>query len=542
MSKQITGLFLSVLLLAYSAGAQVTVSGTVFHDPDGGPVNHSSNGPNTVPSGLYVYQLSSYAGQAMQIKALAPVNTDGTYTITAPAIITYNYICISTTVAQVGQFVQPALPAGWVFTGNNYPNGLYPLGFSNIGTPSNGSTLSDVNFGIEQLPQADHKTFAISTAALGNNAPAGGFPAVTISGIPYNWIAMNTPALTGYPTGGSLSGSDPEDCAAASSCNLNRNFVIATIGVNTALYYNFGGTTGIRAVVAQDTLKQFDPGKLMMYMAGNATGMSFTYRLQDAAGKNSAPATYTVTAALPLSVKAYLRGAWGGTRHKDVTPAWASVLSANALTQPYNTAAFGNYAGTESVTAATFTASPSDDNDIVDWVLLELKKADGSLVDRHAAFILENGNVVGTDKVSPVYFKAPPGSYHLTIRHRNHLGLSTELITLPAAGAGFDFSTATDATLFGTSDAYTTANGKVCLIAGNANSNGNVRYNSTANDRDAILAYLGFDEVGYNQQVYTPADVNLDGNVRYNGLGNDRDFLLEMLGFNEIGFVAEQVK
>ncbi|PSK95003.1 hypothetical protein [Taibaiella chishuiensis] len=243
-----------------------------------------------------------------------------------------------------------------------------------------------------------------------------------------------------------------------------------------------------------------------------------------------------------ISAKAFLRGAFQGARHKDVSANWLNVLQQFATSQPYNTAAFGNYAGTESVPASTFTSSSSSEEDVVDWVLLELKKADGTLVDRHAALILENGNIVGTDKVSRVYFKALPGSYHLTVRHRNHLGLSTELITLPAAGTSFDFSTATDATLYGTSDAYTTVNGKVCLIAGNANGNGNVRYNSTANDRDAILNYLGFNEIGFIMGVYTPADVNLDGNVRYNGAANDRDFLLEMLNFNEIGFISQQIK
>ncbi len=243
-----------------------------------------------------------------------------------------------------------------------------------------------------------------------------------------------------------------------------------------------------------------------------------------------------------INVKAFLRGAFQGARHKDVSASWMTVLQQFALTQPYNTTAFGSYAGTESVTAATFTSSASSDADVVDWVLLELKKADGTLVDRHAALILENGNVVGTDKVSPVYFKVLPGSYHITIRHRNHLGLSTELTSLSSTGTSFDFTTATDAMLFGNSAAYATKNGKTCLIAGNANSNGNVRFNGSGNDRDAMLSYLGFNEIGFITGVYTPTDVNLDGNVRYNGSANDRDFLLEMLNFDEIGFIQEQIK
>ena len=244
---------------------------------------------------------------------------------------------------------------------------------------------------------------------------------------------------------------------------------------------------------------------------------------------------------IKLTAKAFLRGAFNGTRHKDVTTAWVNVLKAKALSQPYNTAAFGNYAGTESVTAAAFTATAAD-NDVLDWVLLELKKADGTLVERHAALILENGNIVSTDKVSAVSFKAQPGSYHLTIRHRNHLGLSTELINFTAGNNNFNFTTATDATLFGTAAAFTTMNGKTLLIGGNANSNLNVRYNGPANDRDAILAFLGANETGLTAGVYTAQDVNMDGTVRYNGPANDRDFLLLMLGASEVGFIQQQIK
>lgn len=138
--------------------------------------------------------------------------------------------------------------------------------------------------------------------------------------------------------------------------------------------------------------------------------------------------------------------------------------------------------------------------------------------------------------------KAAPGSYYLTVRHRNHLGLSTELVTFVAGNNNFDFTTATDATIFGTSAAYATVNGKICMRAGDANSNGGIRYNGPANDRDAILTFLGSNETGITANVYSTFDLNLDGTVRYNGPANDRDFLLQMLGSNETGFVQQQIK
>ncbi len=51
-----------------------------------------------------------------------------------------------------------------------------------------------------------------------------------------------------------------------------------------------------------------------------------------------------------------------------------------------------------------------------------------------------------------------------------------------------------------------------------------MRYNGQGNDRDAILAYLSFNEVGFASGVYTPNDVKLDGTVRYKWYAHDQRF------------------
>ncbi len=278
----------------------------------------------------------------------------------------------------------------------------------------------------------------------------------------------------------------------------------------------------------------------------NGVKDSFTVLASRCPGALSGSTKVVVTAAtgscVAVAPVAFLGGAYSSSlnRHKDVTNDWAILLQISATNQPYNVAPF-NYAGTESVPFSVFTATGATD-DILDWVLMELKDSTGNLVDRRVAFLLENGNIVNMDKTPVVPFKANAGRYHLTIRHRNHLGLSTELMNFTTGSNIFNFGNATDATLYGTAEAYAVMNGKVCLIAGNANSNGNVRFNGSGNDRDAMLSYLGFNEIGFITGVYTPTDVNLDGNVRYNGSANDRDFLLEMLNFDEIGFIQEQIK
>ncbi len=64
---------------------------------------------------------------------------------------------------------------------------------------------------------------------------------------------------------------------------------------------------------------------------------------------------------------------------------------------------------------------------IVDWVEVELKREDYSFADLQAALLQRDGDVVGIDGSTPVQFiyVDPDESYHVIIRHRNHLSIMT---------------------------------------------------------------------------------------------------------------------
>lgn len=293
-------------------------------------------------------------------------------------------------------------------------------------------------------------------------------------------------------------------------------------------WYDNNGT-----VVSTDTFYDItvpsNGDSVMYYVTSNST---------ICIGKESVPTIAKVIGdnsnCVEFSAVAFLGGAYDSTaqRNKDVTSIWATVLAANATSQPYNVAPF-SYSGTETVDPSVFTSSSLATNDVVDWVLLELKDSAGNLVDRKAVLLLENGEVTNLDKTQPVAMKALAGKYSLTVRHRNHFGLSTNVNDYAAGNNVFNFTTATDADLYGDANAYMIVNGKTVLIPGDANSNGSIRYNSTANDKDAVLMFLGGDAGGTSFNVYTPTDLNLDGVVRFNGTDADRDVILRTLNGNE---------
>ncbi|MCD4769657.1 MAG: SBBP repeat-containing protein, partial [Bacteroidales bacterium] len=143
-------------------------------------------------------------------------------------------------------------------------------------------------------------------------------------------------------------------------------------------------------------------------------------------------------ASISVNLKVFLEGPFNGTdMNTHLNPADLP------LTQPYNIAPW-NYTGTESVTAIPNV-------DIVDWVLVELRDtteaqyATGSTkIEQQAAFLLNDGSVVGLDGIDPISCISTTITSNLfvVIWHRNHLGvLSAYPLTETAGIYNYDFTT-----------------------------------------------------------------------------------------------------
>lgn len=175
---------------------------------------------------------------------------------------------------------------------------------------------------------------------------------------------------------------------------------------------------------------------------------------------------------------------------------------------------------------------------IVDWIRVELRSpaAPATVVATRQALLKRNGTIVDVDGTSPVSFEVPAGSYQVAVRHRNHLGCMTASpITLSGTAASVDFSSAATA-VYGT-EARKVAGGARLLWMGNTNTDGELAYTGSANDRDPIILRIGGIPTGAMQGYFTE-DVNMDGSVLYTGNENDRDPLLLNIG----GVMPTQVR
>lgn len=209
-----------------------------------------------------------------------------------------------------------------------------------------------------------------------------------------------------------------------------------------------------------------------------------------------------------------------------------------------------NNTNKETALSTVFTNKTNSNDNIVDWVFLELRNTSASpgnnILQTRSALIQRDGDIVDIDGISPVTFNnILDGNYALSIRHRNHLGLSlnptigsrnfTEKSSIAFTTNVVDFRTSN--LLFGTINSYATSthptlsNVKL-LWAGNANMNGIVKYVGLQNDKDYILVNtLTNVPTKVISNTYSPADINMNKTVNYTGARNDKDYLfIDVLG------------
>lgn len=258
------------------------------------------------------------------------------------------------------------------------------------------------------------------------------------------------------------------------------------------------------------------------------------------------------------SPKVFLQGAYvsGGLmndllRNNSVYSP-GTIPSSNLIpnSDPYRTAPYSaNFthvlnSDIENIQNTVLADQPTAANNIVDWVFVELRSVVSPTVatvsQTRSALLRRDGTIVDVDGQSPVYFKnAEAAAYVISVRHRNHLGISMDPGSPINLGLNtplpFDFSTAADVALFGSQgNAYITQAGLNLMWAGNVNANSNSRYQGTQNDRSVILTELNNNEL-LSTTGYLKADINMNRSLRYQGAQNDRAYLLStVLANNEL--------
>lgn len=186
--------------------------------------------------------------------------------------------------------------------------------------------------------------------------------------------------------------------------------------------------------------------------------------------------------------------------------------------------------GGEATSTSVFTTQGP--TAVVDWVMVELRSAvtPGTVVATRSALLLRNGDITATDGTSAVLLTAAPGSYHVVVRHRNHMGIATaQPISLTATSVTVDLRTGASAT-WGGEARKELSPGVLGMWMGNSVHDGSIKYAGLNNDRDAILTVVGGMTPTATMPGYYREDNDLNGVVKYTGASNDRDPILINIG------------
>ena len=217
-------------------------------------------------------------------------------------------------------------------------------------------------------------------------------------------------------------------------------------------------------------------------------------------------------------------------------------------TEPYTGFGFTHVGGGGGETVNSDVFNITGANAITDWVVLELrdKNTPSTVIATRSALVQRDGDVVDLDGVSVVTFLGVAlDNYYVAIKHRNHLGVMTDVaVALNQDIRLIDFTTTTQNNFklsgaFGSDYAQTDFNGSSvrALWAGNVDFNDRVIFQGTPVDQDGIFFGVLLDPdntnlaANYIQDGYNQGDVNMDGTAIFQGSPNDTDIIF----FNVVG-------
>jgi hypothetical protein len=189
--------------------------------------------------------------------------------------------------------------------------------------------------------------------------------------------------------------------------------------------------------------------------------------------------------------------------------------------QPYNSFRFWDsqkyYTGGENLTSdGGFQETVYDGREFVDWVLIEVRGGPFKehLLYRRALLIDAGGTVRDPFSIAALTIPLPPGSYYVVLRHRNHIGIMSDVPLAFAASSLFapTWNTKSDQTNAYGGEMKLLESGVYGMYAGDG-----LAAEYVSSENEDMLSDQDL-ETGYNQ-----FDFDMDGTVTGSG-GGDADY------------------
>lgn len=263
--------------------------------------------------------------------------------------------------------------------------------------------------------------------------------------------------------------------------------------ISSPLNYQFtGGINFISACL-------INPGNaISIYTTAHILGEHYSISVQNIKdlygnliSSNANSLTYSYGNLLNLDLKVFLEGPFTS----GVMKTFLNEMNLLPLEQPFGIPPW-NYNGNESVSEFN--------NDVVDWILVELRKDlnDSTTIARKAGLLLSDGSVREINNGN-IIFRVLPDSYYVVIKHRNHLGImSAHKINSVDNNVFYDFTTSLESA-YGSNSLANLGDGYYGMFSGDADGNCVVNLEDLTGYWRNQNGYVG----------YKSADFDLNGGV-----------------------------
>lgn len=249
----------------------------------------------------------------------------------------------------------------------------------------------------------------------------------------------------------------------------------------------------------------------------------------------------TIANSLLVDAKVFLQGPFVSGLMVDSLRVYDYI----PLTEPYSTLLSNpyshvGYGGGESVTGLSIFNQPLNSDDIVDWIVVELRSTTDptTILATKTGLVQRDGNIVDLTGTGPLSIQGvADGNYILGVRHRNHLGIRTNTSYALSNTAGSQADMTLLSNVFDDNSIATPTTPMKLLTgstyglwAGDVNFSQTIVYNGAGSDRSVILAFVGLLTPTNVVAGYSRTDVNMNRTTVYNGAGSDRSIILANVG------------
>lgn len=179
-------------------------------------------------------------------------------------------------------------------------------------------------------------------------------------------------------------------------------------------------------------------------------------------------------------------------------------------------------------------------NAIVDWVLVELRdqSVPGNVIQQKACLVQRDGDIVDVNGNSELGFSGVnENNFHVSIKHRNHLGAMTANPINFAGPTPLLNFTSPQFDAWGNNAMFNNS-GKTLLWSGNSNANKEVIMQGNETDSNPIFFSIFADQnntaytSNFIQTGYNDCDLNMDGKVIFQGINNEHNTIFFSVIFN----------